>query len=661
MNHKIYPFGKTILLLAAICLLLTACQNTTDKHSTLPRLNQTLQQAKDTYEDKDSAGGARILETFFAQLPAQSTDDSIHTLIYRAMDTYYFFIYEQKCYAHGLHFYDSLSTTIAPNTLLDSHRADIYANSAFFAMQARELERSEELYNNFLKLPPTADPIRDIRNNEHISAVAGALKGNAERVLVLEKIMDIYHKSGVNYPNIGRSMVILGSLYFFAGRYEESMRTNEEALEFFRTHGENQATPMAYNRQAYMYHMLELYDKALEYNSKSIEVAIRLKGPSLGDSYRKRADIWKDLHRTDSTVYYIRKGREASQANQSLNGIIGSDVSLALIYTQLPDSVHKALPLLRPLLADTANMEAWIKEEVKCTWGRALYANNQIAAAIPVLESSVASLHQMGQTQDESEICALLMEAYLKMGMNDRFIARYPHYTELQDTLQRQKALHSVAMANIRFGAKEKEQQNQLLTAEVALKSSRMQTLVILGCALLMLLSAGFLIRQRTLKHRLRLRAQEQEFSEKQLHEQAERLHQLIASRQELNTHNEDLLRQLAEVQSTRDKSCDLDSVLEKLQPRLLTREEEEQFRRAFASLYPSVLHRLRSVCANATRSEELLCMLIVLKQTNEEISRTLGVSRSTVLKNRYRLRVKLGLPEGADIDTEVQAMLLPS
>jgi len=52
--------------------------------------------------------------------------------------------------------------------------------------------------------------------------------------------------------------------------------------------------------------------------------------------------------------------------------------------------------------------------------------------------------------------------------------------------------------------------------------------------------------------------------------------------------------------------------------------------------------------------------MLIVLKQNNEEISRTLGITRSSVLKNRYRLRTKLGLPEGCDLDSEVRALLLP-
>ena len=50
--------------------------------------------------------------------------------------------------------------------------------------------------------------------------------------------------------------------------------------------------------------------------------------------------------------------------------------------------------------------------------------------------------------------------------------------------------------------------------------------------------------------------------------------------------------------------------------------------------------------------------MLIILKQTNEEVARTLGISRASVLQNRYRLRNKLNLPEGSDLDTEIRRLL---
>lgn len=93
-------------------------------------------------------------------------------------------------------------------------------------------------------------------------------------------------------------------------------------------------------------------------------------------------------------------------------------------------------------------------------------------------------------------------------------------------------------------------------------------------------------------------------------------------------------------------------------QTRLLTSAEAARFRNAFTAAYPDILPRLRTICPEVTRADEMLCILIILKQTNEEISYLLGISRSSVLKNRYRLRLKLELPEDAELDPEVRRML---
>lgn len=97
---------------------------------------------------------------------------------------------------------------------------------------------------------------------------------------------------------------------------------------------------------------------------------------------------------------------------------------------------------------------------------------------------------------------------------------------------------------------------------------------------------------------------------------------------------------------------------MESLQSHLLTRKEEEDFRNAFLSVYPSALLYLREACPAVTRSEELFCMLVLLKQSNEELARTLGISVASVSKTRYRIRVKLGLPEGSDTDAEIRHIM---
>ena len=177
--------------------------------------------------------------------------------------------------------------------------------------------------------------------------------------------------------------------------------------------------------------------------------------------------------------------------------------------------------------------------------------------------------------------------------------------------------------------------------------------LIVVSCIGIML----WILRRSLRLHHL-LEEQEQAITTSQLQQQEERLQQLLASRRELSIHNEELLRQLTEIQSTHENSCGLDKVMESLQPRLLTTTEEEQFRNSFNGLYPTALHRLRTACPRATRSDELLCMLVALKQTNEETARTLGISRPSVLQTRYRLRAKLNLSEGTDLDTEIRQIM---
>ena len=142
------------------------------------------------------------------------------------------------------------------------------------------------------------------------------------------------------------------------------------------------------------------------------------------------------------------------------------------------------------------------------------------------------------------------------------------------------------------------------------------------------------------------------------LREQEAQLHSLIRDRQQLNDRNLDLVRQLSDIQATHENTCNLDSIMESLQQSLFSKEDAERFRQNFSAVYPTALNRLRSRCPDLTYSDELFCMLAMLQLDNFEMARTLGISKSSVSKTRYRIRIKLGLPEGADADTEIRKVM---
>jgi DNA-binding CsgD family transcriptional regulator len=83
---------------------------------------------------------------------------------------------------------------------------------------------------------------------------------------------------------------------------------------------------------------------------------------------------------------------------------------------------------------------------------------------------------------------------------------------------------------------------------------------------------------------------------------------------------------------------------LETLTPFILKENGETKFRQCFELLYPLFLHRLREKVPSITRREELLSMLIALKQDNKKIAEIFAIAPRSVLMLRHRFRQKIGM-----------------
>ena len=97
---------------------------------------------------------------------------------------------------------------------------------------------------------------------------------------------------------------------------------------------------------------------------------------------------------------------------------------------------------------------------------------------------------------------------------------------------------------------------------------------------------------------------------------------------------------------------------LETLAPSILQRSGESKFRQRFELLYPLFLPRLRERIPSITRREELLSMLIVLKQDNKEIADLLAIAPRSVLMLRHRFRQKIGLTSDNSLENFIDDVL---
>ena len=97
---------------------------------------------------------------------------------------------------------------------------------------------------------------------------------------------------------------------------------------------------------------------------------------------------------------------------------------------------------------------------------------------------------------------------------------------------------------------------------------------------------------------------------------------------------------------------------LETLTPSLLQTDGETKFRQYFELLYPLFLPRLREKVPTVTHREELLSMLIVLKQDNKRIAELLAIAPRSVLMLRHRFRQKIGMDTELSLENFIEEIL---
>lgn len=662
---------RTLLLPFTVLVLLLASCGRQRSHPPTDNSWQQIAEATKNVEEllskKQYEKARQSLETAIRTFPTDSiANDSTVKYARNDIACYLSGTLTSKDYAPGIHFLESLdSPFIRTNCLYE-----LLASRAHLYQMAGDNDRAVALADSFAALPAPQALDRLIPYSEMVGCVYYYCSHDIRKATqLLEKAVDAYHRGG-KFKNMGRVFFRLGAYYSDGNQYEKAIQTNREAVDYYEyTQKEDPGILMVYGELANQYEALDMHSEALQLNRKACRYSLRQDSFGLGDLYRYRSDIFFNSNRKDSALYYLHQANAISQAQGSFKGVFINQLSLSRVYLTMPDSLQRALDITRQLCADSAKTPQWCKLQLKLYRGQALLQSGQVSDGVQLMEEAVAGHESIGMLTLGSNAVELLMDAYLKTGMKDRFIAHYPRHKAILDSIRSNERIRALATANIRFETQKKEQQNNLLSAEIELKNSTLRNYAFGGASLLLIaicLGCWLWMRQKALRLHLRLEEQEHQFTTARLQQQeelaqkqSEHLQQLITSRKEINNRNQELLRQLAEIQASQSNSCHLDRVMESLQPRLLTSEEEKQFRTSFNDLYPKALLHLRTACPKITRTDELLCMLILLKQSTEEISHTLGINRPSVLQTRYRLRQKLSLPENSELDNEIRRIMV--
>ena len=139
-----------------------------------------------------------------------------------------------------------------------------------------------------------------------------------------------------------------------------------------------------------------------------------------------------------------------------------------------------------------------------------------------------------------------------------------------------------------------------------------------------------------------------------QIKEADQKLDNLVHKLNESSAEKERIAQEVIDFLNNKDKRLELET----LTPHVLKDSGEVKFRQCFELLYPLFLHRLRERVPAVTPREELLSMLIVLKQDNKEIAELLAVAPRSVLMLRHRFRQKIGLTTECSLENFIDSLL---
>lgn len=500
------------------------------------------------------------------------------------------------------------------------------------------------LADEYLSLPTCPDDNRFLTQAEIISGVYVYCSNDLPKAIsILERAMEAYRRGG-NCPNLVRLISRLGIYYRLTGAYEKAVATNQEAISSYDAGSMSpRNVVIAYGEQANLFGELEMYDRALQMNERAQYYSQLKDSFGLGDLYRYRVELFEKTGNRDSAYHYLRLAEEVSARQKSFKGVFVSRVMRVAAYLEDTDSLPQALRLAQSLCPDTVRMPQWAKYQLELQLGKALLKSGRETEGVRLMEHAVEGFARMDLVELEASANKELMDYYLGKRMDSDFIRSYRRNRAFADSLASNETLRAVAAANIRFETQQKEEENKWLSTTVALQRKQLLYHICISIALLLLLlavAAYLLIRRKA--NRLQLESNRREIQE------------LITRQQDLNRRNEQLTKQIEQAMATNN----LTAIRQLTVQNLLSKEDENTFRKSFATLHPSYLPRLRERYPRLTRNEELLAMLICMNQSTDEVALIMGINRNSVNVMRSRMRKNMELSKEQALDEELRRYL---
>lgn len=617
MNRSLHSWSKYILPIIALTLFNLSCI----AHENNLQHAKTLQRSGQHYEAIEVYKKC-LLQPIEGKDPnSQELFTYVESLI-QLMNSYQSLGKPDECIA-------TLQSVFKINPVLQKQcLRDYYAVLGYALSRTERMQEAEETTMKALTLPLyQGTPERYFRDYAYAAAVFYSNPYYQKEVINWCEEAILQAQLCKNTSGKQWVMAMLGSLYKRSGQFNKALelfkQSNEEAKE--RNDELSELNSLNTITDFLLYWDIPEYANHYASQAVRLEEQMHAENPMITtQSYINKGRALLQLGVLDSVGYYVEKARNLCQTLPYNSGMVDVDLLSGTLLTAISsDSLQAGIQkLLRVAQQGTVLNRAKAYHQLAQT-----YLMQQKAL---LGEKMLDSLYHILNQSDSPIYIRLNYEPILNHYLAKKDYHRVEQFVKRmhqeQETFNEKKLKFNIIETIIDQQTEQDRQQVKI--AQLKQNNQRLKFLVFTFVAILFMAAIVTLLFYQKKQHKIELKQAD------------EKLNSLTKILNQLGSEKEIRAQEIKNFLNDKENRQELET----LTPSILQTSGETKFRQCFELLHPLFLPRLREKVPTITRREELLSMLIVLKQGNKEIAELFAIAPRSVLMLRHRLRQKIGM-----------------
>lgn len=461
---------------------------------------------------------------------------------------------------------------------------------------------------------------------------------------VINWCVEAIHQAQLSDNTSGKQWVtaMLGAIYKKDGDLNRALALFLQSEEEAKARKDDLGVLNSLNSLVDLFLYWNIPEYADLYATKAVkqETDMRIKNPMVsGQTYINKGRALHQLGKMDSILFYTDQAKMICRSLPYNSGMVDVNLLEGIYMTEKGGiSLEPGIQQLQNVIREgTATNRAKAYHQLAQTYLKM----NQTKKAGIMLDS----LHTFLK-QNDSPVSVLhidykpILDHYIKMD-NREMVEQY-----VQMILKEQKGLKENRINTELVGAivdfQTEETLKEIEILQLKETNKRLWLMNYLAIAVIVIILAVVFILYEKRKHH------------QQMKKADEKVEYLVEKLNESNVEKDKMAQEIEDFLKDTDKRQELET----LTPHILKESGETKFRQCFELLYPLFLHRLRDKVPGVTRREEVLSMLIVLKQDNKKIAEYLAIAPRSVLMLRHRFRQKIGMDTEYSLENFIDDLL---